>query len=143
MLKKGIFVIFRANVISLVFSLATSFLLPKYLSIEAYAAIKSFQLYVTYVGLLHFGFADGMYLKYGGKDKNSINASDIKSDIVSMRTFQIAMTVTCVAVSILLKDPVWVAFAIAVLPLNMASYYKLLYQATGEFILVSSYRMVE
>ena len=133
MLKRGILVIFRANIISLFFSLATNFLLPKYLSIEAYAAIKSFQLYITYVGLLHFGFADGMYLKYGGKNKGSINTSDIKSDILSMRTFQASMTIACLVISILLKDPVWVAFSMAVLPLNMASYYKLLYQATGEF----------
>lgn len=133
MLKKGILVIFGANIISLLFSLATNFLLPKYLSIEAYAAIKSFQLYITYVGLLHFGFADGMYLKYGGKDRNAINTSEIKSDIISMRTFQAAITIVCIAISFLLRDPVWFAFSITVMPLNMASYYKLLYQATGEF----------
>lgn len=133
MLKKGIFVIFRANVISLMFNLATSFLLPKYLSIEAYAAIKSFQLYITYIGLLHFGFADGMYLKYGGREKVSINKSDIKSDIISMRSFQAIMTIVSFLISIFSKDLVWIAFSMAVLPLNMASYYKLLYQATGEF----------
>ena len=54
-----------ANVISLLFNLLTSFLLPKYLSVDGYAAIKTFQLYVVYVGLLHLGYADGMYLKYG------------------------------------------------------------------------------
>ena len=64
MLKKGILVIFKANIISLLFNLLTSFLLPKYLTVDSYAAIKTFQLYVTYVGLFHLGYADGMYLKY-------------------------------------------------------------------------------
>lgn len=67
-LQKGIIAVFLANVINMLFSLATNFLLPKYLSVESYAGIKEFQLYVSYVGLFHFGFVDGIYLKYGGKN---------------------------------------------------------------------------
>ena len=69
-LQKGIFAVLLANIINVIFSLATNFLLPKYLSVESYAAIKEFQLYVSYVGLFHFGFVDGIYLKSGGKDLN-------------------------------------------------------------------------
>ncbi len=133
MLKKGIFAIFKANIFSLIFNLATSFLLPKYLSVEAYAQTKSFQLYVTYVGLLHFGYADGMYLQYGGKNRKTIQKESIKSDIATMKVFQTIMMVLCLLISAFLRDPIWIAFSAAVLPLNMASYYKLLYQATGQF----------
>ena len=65
-LKRGIYLIFIANMINVIFSLLANFLLPKYLSVESYAAIKTFQLYVSYVGLFHLGYIDGMYLKYGG-----------------------------------------------------------------------------
>ena len=45
-LKKGIITILKANLINLIFYLLISFLLPKYLSVESYAYIKSFQLFV-------------------------------------------------------------------------------------------------
>ena len=62
-LATGIVLIFIANVINLLFSIGTNLILPKFLSVESYAAIKTYQLYITYVGVLHFGFNDGMYLK--------------------------------------------------------------------------------
>lgn len=62
-LATGIVLIFIANVINLLFSIGTNLILPKFLSVESYAAIKTYQLYITYVGVLHFGFNDGMYQK--------------------------------------------------------------------------------
>ena len=44
-LQKGIIAVFLANAINVLFSLATNFLLPKFLSVESYAGIKEFQLY--------------------------------------------------------------------------------------------------
>ena len=55
-LKTGILNIFSANVINLVLNIITSFILPKYLSVETYSAIKTFQLYIGYAGLLHLTF---------------------------------------------------------------------------------------
>lgn len=70
--EKGLMYVLIANFINLGFNLITNFVLPKELSVESYATIKTFQLYVSYAGLFHFGFVDGMYLKYGGKTlKNS------------------------------------------------------------------------
>ena len=51
-LKKGIFSVFSANVINMIFKVLTSLLLPKYLSIDAYAQIKTYELYLNYVGFL-------------------------------------------------------------------------------------------
>ena len=52
---KGIIVILIANILNMVFGLATGFILPKYLSVETYAIIKTFQLYLSFVGLFHMG----------------------------------------------------------------------------------------
>lgn len=133
MLKKGILVIFKANIISLLFNLLTSFLLPKYLTVDSYAAIKTFQLYVTYVGLFHLGYADGMYLKYGGICAAKIDSEGLKSDIDTLIVFQLVVTCVTVAISSVLRDWIWFAFSLSIFPLNVASYYKLLFQATGEF----------
>ena len=65
--KKGFFYVFISNLIGVFISIVTGFVLPKFLSIESYSDIKLFQLYVTYLGILHLGYSDGMYLKYGAR----------------------------------------------------------------------------
>lgn len=65
--EKGILIVLCANLINMFISLVTNFILPRYLSIEAYATIKTFQLYVSYIGLFHLGYSDGLYLRYGGE----------------------------------------------------------------------------
>lgn len=80
-LKKGLFYVLLANIINLGFNLITNFVLPKKLSVDSYAIIKTFQLYVSYVGLFHFGFVDGMYLKYGGKSVREISHKDLQTNL--------------------------------------------------------------
>lgn len=72
--SSGVITVLIANIINLGFSILTSFLLPKFLSVETYATIKTFQLYVGYVGLLHLGYVDGMYIKNGGKKLSELSS---------------------------------------------------------------------
>lgn len=134
-LRNGIFTVFLANIINLFFSLATNFLLPKYLSVETYAGIKTFQLYVSYVGLLHFGYIDGMYLKYGGVNLKKNIDKGFALNISTMRIFELTVTVIITIIALLTRDWIMILFAISVFPQNLSSYYQFLYQATGEFAL--------
>lgn len=134
-LKKGILVVLIANIVNVFFSLATNFLLPKYLSIESYAGIKEFQLYVSYVGLFHLGFVDGIYLKYGGKKLDKKVDSEFYVDMSTMCIFQIVITFGVLVVAIILRNYILFFFAISILPQNMSNYFKFLYQAMGEFTL--------
>lgn len=132
-LSRGIVSVLIANIINLGFNLLTNFLLPKFLSIESYADIKTFQLYVTYAGFLHLGYIDGMYLRYGGKEISSIDKKELSQDISTLRVFQIFVTAILLVLGLILDDFMVIAFGAAILPLNMATYFKFLYQATGEF----------
>lgn len=132
-IQKGILVIFLANMINVFFSLATNFLLPKYLSVESYAAIKTFQLYISYAGLLHLGYVDGVYLKYGGKDLSHNISGDFYTNRSTMLIFQLVVTGAFFTIAIFTKDVILLLFTVSIFPLNMANYYKFLYQATGEF----------
>lgn len=134
-LKKGMLYVLIANVINLFFNLITNFVLPKELSVENYAMIKTFQLYVSYAGLFHIGFVDGMYIKYGGKAVGEINKLDLKNNLYTLRTFQIAVTIVLSIVSAFTGNMVLICFSASILPLNLANYFKQLYQATGEFSL--------
>ena len=132
-LKEGIVVVFLANIINLVINLATNFLLPKYLSVDSYAFIKTYQLYSSYAGVLSLGFVDGMYLKYGGKEFIDINKGDLDKNISSFRIFQLIITFLLLPFVFILKDYTYAVFVFTILPVNMAGYFRSLYQSIGEF----------
>lgn len=132
-LKSGMIRVLAANVITLIFSLLTNFILPKFLSIDSYSGIKTFQLYIMYIGILHLGYEDGMYLKYGGKKADEIDGKDLQTNLYTLRIFQLVVSIIMVWVSLLSKDFILLAFSLAILPINLTAYFKLLFQAIGEF----------
>lgn len=135
--KKGIVSILVANIINLGFSLLSSFLIPKILSTESYADLKSFQLYATYAGLLHLGYVDGLYLKWGGKSFDSIVNEQLEKDLSSLRIFQLFITAISICIGLCTSNWIIVLFGFSILPANMMSCYKYLYQAVGEFKIYS------
>lgn len=132
-LKRGIFNVLIANLINLVINIITNFVLPKYLSVDSYAAIKTYQLYSAYLGVLSLGYVDGMFLKYGGIDFKDIDKSELNVNISSFRIFQLIIVVILLIVGFIIKDDIYIAFTLSILPVNMAGYYKSLYQSIGEF----------
>ena len=132
-LKKGMLQILFANILNMMFSIGTNFLLPKFLSIDSYSQIKTYQLYITYVAILHLGYNDGMYLKFGGKSLSEIQRDEIQSNISTVVLFQAIVTVGSVWCAFLMKDTALLMAAVAILPQNMIAYFKNFYQAIGEF----------
>ncbi len=132
-MKKGVTIVFIANMINMFFSVISSFILPKYLSIESYGYFKVFQLYVNYLGIAHLGFVDGIYLKYGGKEIRKLDFNEIVSSAATIRNLQIIITIIALFVGIIINNPLAIFLALSCVPVNMISFYKNLYQATGEF----------
>jgi len=56
----------------LVFGLIQSLIIPKYLSTADYGYWQLFLLYTTYTGILHFGFLDGVLVRWAGKEFEEI-----------------------------------------------------------------------
>lgn len=132
-LKHGIFLVFIANLINLGISLVNGFVLPKYLSVETYANIKTFQLYVNYIGILHLGYSDGLYLKYGGKTQESIANKDINVCRTNLLIFQGLISIIGLILSVITHNIILLATIISIIPINLAATYKSIFQATGEF----------
>ena len=86
--KRGILDILLANIINIMIGLIATFVLPKYLSLESYASIKTYHLYGSYAGMLAFGYTDGMYLKYGGQAFANLDKKDLYQNLSSFRIFQ-------------------------------------------------------
>jgi len=70
-----------ANFLNLLISLVVSFIVPKLLGLEDYGYWQLYLFYVGYIGFFHFGLADGIYLRYGGKYYDELDKSLMHSQI--------------------------------------------------------------
>ena len=125
--------ILAANILYLVVSVVNSFLLPKFLSIDTYAMIKTYTLYIGYAGFLSLGYADGMYLKYGGVSFDQIDTTDLGSSYKSFAAFECFVGLVCLIISLYLHNYILIVFSLGSVCINLIGYYKNLYQAVGEF----------
>ena len=132
-LKKGLLLVFLANVINLCISLINGFVLPKYLSVESYADIKTYHLYANYIGVLALGYADGLYLYYGGKKMSEVMASDINICRSNLIILQIITTAIGLGFGYMSGNNIFLITAISFIPVNVVSAYKNIFQAIGEF----------
>lgn len=73
----------------MVSGLILSFVLPKIISVEAYGYWHLFLLYAGYVGLLHLGYGDGLYLKLGGQYFSEFDRKKWYPQIQIIALFQI------------------------------------------------------
>lgn len=78
-----------SNLISLTISTLFIFILPKVLGVEDYGYFQLYMFYCVYVGVFHFGWNDGIYLRYGGIEYNEIDKELFFSQFVMLLSSQI------------------------------------------------------
>lgn len=137
-IKEAIIKVFSANFLQLIAGIIVGFATPVVLSIEGYANLKTYMLYISYIGFFHFGFIDGLYIKYGGKDIKEIDNRILKGEHNFLIIFELFVAILVFLISFILKSNVLLLFAISILPLMIASFHKSLNQATGEFKVYSN-----
>lgn len=129
---KSIFKIFKSNLIKVIVTLMTTFMIPICLSVSGYGEYKVFQLYVSYMGIMHLGFCDGIFLKYGGLTIEN-NKNTIENEHTTFYVYVIILTVIFVVASFLLNNVLLFAFSLCIIPSLLFNYYTYLYQSLGEF----------
>lgn len=130
---KNITMVLCSNMINMLVSVAIGFILPKYLTLESYGYYKLFQFYINYAGLLHLGYADGIFLRYGGMTINQITKENILTNSCTLRNMQLIISAIILAGGIYIKNYIIILLACSLMPINMIAYYKNIFQATGEF----------
>jgi len=80
-----------SNVISLLISILVVLVVPKVIGVEAYGYWQLYMFYATYVGFFQFGWNDGIYLRYGGKEYNELNKSIFFSQFWMLTISQLAL----------------------------------------------------
>ncbi len=133
-MKNNMIKVIISNSVFFMIGLVTNFLLPKYLSIETYSDIKTYALYLSYAGLFTIGFADGIFIKYGGKDIKSIQSiPSFSNDLLNYIYLEVFMTILLFVASIIKKDLVLCFLSLGLIFENGLWYYRLVFQSTGEF----------
>ncbi len=132
-LKKSIVKVFSANFLQLISSVIVGFFVPAILSIEGYASLKTYALYISYIGFFHLGFLDGLYIKYGGKKIEEIDKKELKGEHNFFVLFQLIVSIIIFAISIFGKNITLFLFSISILPIMVYNFHKFIYQATGDF----------
>lgn len=133
-----------SNVLTILVSLFTGFILPKELSIEDYAYYRVYLLYIAYAGFFHFGFVNGIYLKYGNLDVNQIPKKIFRTYSYFMVLMQ-ALAVVGLAAALFVggffmeaEKVVAFAFVVINIPLiNIKWFYSSINQFTKRFVIDS------
>ena len=134
---KDIIKVSLSNILKLLAGVLVGFLLPKVIGVTDYGYFKTFTLYASYVGLLHFGFADGIYLLYGGKNYEELERSSFRlfSSFLILLELIIAVIGGFVALLFLQGELkfIFICLAVYLLSANITNYYQIISQATSRF----------
>jgi len=136
-LRKDLFKVFGSNVITLAVGIVSGLVIPLFLSLDQYAYFKTFTLYLSYVGILHFGLADGLFIKYGGFYEGEVDNSLLKGEHHFFLVFQFVIAVLVLIISLFIDDKILLAFSMSIIPFNLLTFYKFFYQAIGKFDIYS------
>ena len=132
-LKSSIAKVFSANFLQLVSSVIIGFIVPSILSIQGYADLKTYTLYISYIGFFSLGFLDGLYIKYGGRKLEDINKSNLKGEHNFLVILQLVISIVLILISFIKKDIILFLLGISILPIMIAAFHKNIFQATGNF----------
>lgn len=129
----GLLSILTVNTIGLFLGLINNIVLPKFLSIDSYSHIKTFHLYYNFLGIFHLGTIDAISIKYGGVKYDNLNKKELACESSAIRCFLFVEQIVMMAVAFIIESKSVLLVCMTILFTNMISFYKILFQATGEF----------
>jgi O-antigen/teichoic acid export membrane protein len=144
-LGKDVLVYSAGNGLLLIFTFIQALIIPKYLSVAGYGYWQLFNLYITYVGILHLGFLDGLLVRWAGKDLNQIGG-EIKPAIRFLVLEQLVVTIPLGFITYFLLQPPlqWIGlmiFAYAFIQ-NLIYFFIFTTQAIRQFRLLTVLNVV-
>lgn len=145
--KNNIIWVVCSNAFCMLIGLTVSFLFPKFVDYSTYAGYKTYTLYITYIGFLHFGFINGIYLKFGGCDYDNLPSKVFslytKCLLVSQLVIQILLFVVLALVKgeNMFSSPLFFV-ALNVPAINISCYFSLVNQFGKRFKIDSLVQLI-
>ena len=132
-MEKDILKIFSSNLIKMMVTFITAFLIPMVLSVDDYGYYKIYTFYAAYIGVLHCGYCDGIYLEYGGKSENEINRDRISKELATIFIYSVGLALIACIWGIVRCDFTITCLGLTIVPNIVYTFYSYVYQATGDF----------
>lgn len=82
-----------SNLISLIVSTVVILILPKVLGVAEYGYWQLYIFFTAYVGIFHFGWADGIYLRYSGIFYSDLDKHKFHSQIYWFTLLQLVISI--------------------------------------------------
>ncbi len=134
---KNTLIVLIGNGISIISGFLVGFLIPKILGVSEYGYYKTFTLYSSYIGILHFGFVDGIYLKFAGKRYDELDKKQFRTFTRFFFLMQLIISSLFVVVSFSFVKSnyffVILFVALNILAINVLSFFEYIGQATMQF----------
>ncbi len=145
---KNILYAFAAQGISLLLSMLSAFILPKFFDKLNYGYWSLFLFYTGYTGFFHFGLNDGVYLKIGGTEYKDMDKDMLGAQFKFGALFQsIIGIVLAAAVFFFCKDEnttfALIMTLVYMLLYNLTLYLGAVFQAANETRLYSVSVMID
>lgn len=134
---KNIIKVAVSNLFTILAGVLVGFVIPKMMGTTDYGYYKIFTLYLIYVGLFHFGFVDGIYLVFGGKNYDELDKKKFRTYSKFFLIFQsiISLIITIIALCFVNYDYgfIFTFIGISLIFSNIITYYQYISQITGRF----------
>lgn len=139
---------FVANMLASLVSILLVLILPKFISISDYSYWQLYLLYVSFVGVLHLGLADGVYLRQGGKEYKDLDKRALASQFWLLCAFEAFMAVLFVSYAIFFmtdvnKSTVIMLVALNFVLMNLRTFLQMILQGTNRILAFSKNLIVE
>ena len=134
---KNIVIVALSNFIKLLSGVLVAFIIPKMMGENNYGYYKTYTLYLTYVGLFHFGFCDGLFQIYAGKRYEELDKSSFRlySKFLVGFQFLFALIICLVSLFYINNEYGYIFFfiGISMFASNVITHYQFISQVTGRF----------
>lgn len=142
LLFKNIIYTFAAQVTSILASVCMSGIIPKTTTVVDFGYWQLFVLYSSFIGLLHFGMVDGIYLRFGGKRLSDIPANEIYSIFLYYAVFQTILFLGGVCIVTLFvqgNEQIVLLFVCLYIPIkNIYNFFSMTLLSTNNIICTSN-----
>lgn len=137
-LLKNISYSLGANIINFLASAFIAFIVPKFLGVKEYAYWQLYSFYIGYKGMMHLGWLDGIYLKYGGETYQSLDKQLFHDQFVLLFIMECIFGGLIIGLGHFYNDQnkrfVFAALGIAVVIYLLNTFFQFILQTTNEIV---------
>lgn len=145
-IRKNISVAIIAQAVSLATAFVFNLIVPKFIPIEQYSSWQTFALYLSYVGVLHFGLLDGLMLRYSHYDYDELDKPKFRSQFILLLLIIGFLTIGGCVISFFIDDvftgKILFLVSIGILSKNLFTYNSYTFQLTNRITHYASLTIV-